>query len=88
MRDRALEQVKRKFVKLMRAEPPELGGILPREPLAPVIDRWVACRFSSDEVQILFRFEHECGETVLGDWFSEVLAEAGLLLAAARVRVL
>ncbi len=87
MRDRALEQVKRKFVKLMRTEPPVLGGILPREPLAPIIDRWVASRFSSDELQVLFRFEHECGETVVGDWFSEVLAEAGVLLAAAWVRV-
>ncbi|HTT71372.1 MAG TPA: hypothetical protein VMG32_09135 [Anaeromyxobacteraceae bacterium] len=87
MYDQALEQVKRKFVKLMRTEPPALGGTLPREPLAPAIDRWVASRFSSDEVQILFRFEHEYGETVMGDWFSEILAEAGLLLASARVRV-
>ncbi len=47
MRDHALEQVKRKFVKLMRTEPPALSGTLPREPLAPVIDRWVASRFSS-----------------------------------------
>ena len=87
MHDHALEQVKRKFVKLMRTEPPALDGALPSEPLAPVIERWVASRFSSDELQVLFRFEHEYGETVMGDWFSEVLAEAGLLLAAARVRV-
>ncbi|HUK66701.1 MAG TPA: hypothetical protein VLV17_07710 [Anaeromyxobacteraceae bacterium] len=85
--DHALEQVKRKFVRLMRTEPPAFSGELPREPLAPAIDRWVASRFSSEEVQILFRFEHEYGETVMGDWFSEILAEAGLLLAAARVRV-
>jgi hypothetical protein len=87
MHDHALEQVKRKFVKLMRTEPPALGGSLPTEPLAPMIERWVASRFSSDELQVLFRFEHEYGETMVGAWFSEVLAESGLLLSGARVRV-
>jgi hypothetical protein len=76
MYERALDDIRRKFVKLMRAEPPLEA--LPREPLAPVFDRWVAARFTADEVQVLFRVELEYGEHAIGEWFAEVLYEAGL----------
>lgn len=75
MYDRALEKIRRKFVVLMRHDPPQA---IPREPLAPHFDRWVAARFSSDEVLVLFRMECEYGERAVGDWFAEVVREAGV----------
>ena len=75
---RSLQDIRNKFVYLMRTDPPEQLDPLPREPLAPVFDRWVARRFTADEVNTLFRVEVECGEQVLSEWFGEVLAAAGL----------
>jgi hypothetical protein len=75
--DRALEDVRRKFVRLFRSDPPPRIVPQPREPLAPVLDRWVAARFSADEVQVLFRLEHEYGEAAVAEWFEGVLVEAG-----------
>jgi hypothetical protein len=78
MRTQQLDEVRRKFVRLMRTDPPPRLGGLPREPLAPVFDRWVARRFSEREVAVLFRLELEYGERAVADWFTEVLVEAGL----------
>jgi hypothetical protein len=74
--DRALEDVRRKFVRLFRSDPPPRIVPPPREPLAPVLDRWVANRFSADEVLVLFRLEHERGEAAVTEWFAEVVLEA------------
>ncbi len=77
MDDRTLREVRKKFVQLMRTDPPPPIMGMPREPLAPVFDRWVAKRFSADEVSAIFHFELVYGERALSDWFAEVLAEAG-----------
>ncbi len=74
---RSLQDIRNKFVYLMKTDPPERLDPLPREPLAPVFDRWVASRFSSEEVNLLFCMEMEFGEQALSDWFEEVLAAAG-----------
>ena len=79
MDDRMLSDVRKKFVKLMRSDPPPPVIGLPREPLAPMFDRWVAKRFSQDEVSAIFQFEMVYGERALSDWFAEVLVEAGQL---------
>lgn len=79
MDDRTLLEVRKKFVKLMRTDPPPPVMGLPREPLAPIFDRWVAKRFSPDEVSALFHFEQVYGSRALSDWFAEVLVEAGQL---------
>lgn len=76
MDDRTLAEVRKKFVKLMRSDPPPPVMGLPREPLAPIFDRWVAKRFSPDEVTLIFRFEQVYGSRALSDWFAEVLVEA------------
>lgn len=75
MYSQALERIRRKFVVLMLSDPPTVA--IPREPLAPHFDRWVAKRFSADEVMVLFRLECEYGERAVGDWFAEVVREAG-----------
>ena len=77
MDDRTLVEVRKKFVKLMRTDPPPPIMGLPREPLAPIFDRWVAKRFSPDEVSLIFHFEQVYGARALSDWFAEVLVEAG-----------
>jgi uncharacterized protein (DUF2236 family) len=77
MTTRQLDQVRRKFVTLMREDPPPPIMGLPREPLAPIFDRWVARHFDQDEVAVLFELEHQYGEEALADWFAEVLVEAG-----------
>jgi hypothetical protein len=79
MTTRKLAQVRRKLVTLMRADPPSPVMGVPREPLAPIFDRWVAKRFDADEVSVLFQLEHEYGERALGEWFAGVLVEAGLV---------
>ncbi len=76
--ERTLQDIRNKFVYLMRTDPPERLDPVPREPLAPVFDCWVARRFSWEEVDLLFRMELEYGEQALSRWFAEVLAEAGL----------
>ena len=73
-----LDDVRRKLVRLMRNDPPPPVMGTPREPLAPIFDRWVARRFSPDEVNELFRLELEYGPEVAEEWFAEVLDEAGL----------
>lgn len=78
MDDRTLLDVRKKFVRLMRTDPPPPIMGLPREPLAPIFDRWVAKRFAPDEVSAIFRFEQLYGSRALSDWFAEVLVEAEL----------
>ncbi len=76
--ERTLHEIAKKFVHLMRTDPPPRLDPIPREPLAPVFDCWVATRFSWEEVSLLFRLELEQGEQALCRWFEEVLAEAGV----------
>ena len=78
MDDRTLSEVKKKMIRLIRADPPPRVVGVPREPLAPVFDRWVAKRFDADEVAALFRLEFEYGEQAMAEWFAEVLVESGL----------
>jgi hypothetical protein len=82
MYDRALDDVRRKFVRLFKVDPPPRIVPAPREPLAPVLDRWVAKRFSPEEVQVLFRLEHEYGEAAVEEWFHGVLLEVASQRAA------
>jgi hypothetical protein len=79
MDDRTLVALRRKLVTLMRSDPPPPLPGAPREPLAPVFDRWVAKRFSPDEVRLISHFELLYGPRALSDWFAEVLVEAGLV---------
>ena len=79
MYDKTMLQVRRKLVSLMRADPPPPVLGRPTEPLAPMFDRWVAKRFTADEVNALFRMELEYGQRAVSEWFSEVLIEAGLV---------
>ena len=78
MDPRMLEDVRRKFVRLYRVDPPPRIVPAPREPLAPVLDRWVAKRFSMDEVQLLMRLEQDHGPEAVGAWFAAVVREARL----------
>ncbi len=82
MYDETMLQVRKKFVSLMKADPPPSVIGLPTEPLAPLFDRWVAKRFTADEVNALFRMELEYGQRAVSEWFSEVLIEAGVAKAA------
>jgi uncharacterized protein (DUF2236 family) len=79
MYDETMLQVRRKFVSLMKADPPPPVLGMPAEPLAPIFDRWVAKRFTQDEVNALFRMELEYGQRAVSEWFAEVLVEAGLV---------
>jgi hypothetical protein len=79
MYDETMLQVRRKFVSLMKADPPPAVIGMPTEPLAPLFDRWVAKRFTQDEVSALFRMEVEYGPRAVSEWFAEVLIEAGLV---------
>jgi uncharacterized protein (DUF2236 family) len=81
MDDRTLTEVKKKMIRLIRADPPPRVMGLPREPLAPIFDRWVAKRFDADEVAAMFRLEFEYGEEALNQWFAEVLVESGFPVA-------
>ena len=75
---RTLNDVKRKFVRLYRQDPPPHIVPEPREPLAPILDRWVAKRFSMDEVLVLMKLEQEAGPAAVKLWFEAVLDEVGL----------
>jgi hypothetical protein len=59
-------------------DPPPAIVPAPREPLAPILDRWVAKRFSLDEVLLLMELEHEAGKQAVAEWFDSVVSEAGL----------
>jgi hypothetical protein len=72
-----LDDVRRKFVRLYRHDPPPVIVPAPREPLAPILDRWVAKRFSMDEVEVLLALEQERGPAAVTAWFRAVLDEAG-----------
>ena len=78
MNDMTLTDVRRKFIRLYRQDPPPKIVPPPREPLAPILDRWVAKRFTLDEVTVLMRLEHEYGQPAVNAWFESVLAEVKL----------
>ena len=87
MDDRQLQHLKTKFVALMRTDPPPPVFGVPREPLAPVFDTWVAKRFSGDEVSVLFQLELELGERAVARWFADVLLESDFERALLRRRL-
>ncbi len=70
MPDARLEAVRSKFIALLRRDPPR--GAL-------ALDRYVAARFSRDEIDTLLRAEREYGEAAMSDWLAEVLLEAGVV---------
>lgn len=70
MSDPRLEVVRSKFIRLLRRDPP-------RGPLA--LDRYVAARFTPEEIDVLLRAEREYGEAAMSEWLAEVLLEAGIV---------
>ncbi len=76
MYDPGLDDLRRKLVSRMRSDPPRLD--LGRR-AGPDLDRWVAARFSPDELASLLRLDHQYGEDAVSEWFSEILLEAGVL---------
>ncbi|MFO0581249.1 MAG: hypothetical protein U0229_03170 [Anaeromyxobacter sp.] len=78
MDESTLKDVKQKFVRLYRQDPPPPIVPAPREPLAPILDRWVAKRFTLDEVAVLMKLEHERGQAAVTRWFESVLDEVRL----------
>ena len=48
-----------------------------RSARAQRFDRWVAARFSPEEIDVIFRLEREYGEQALDEWFTEIALEAG-----------
>lgn len=75
MSERTLNDVRQKFVRLFRHDPPPPIVPAPREPLAPILDRWVAKRFTIEEVAVLVDLEHEHGPQAVKAWFDAVLDE-------------
>lgn len=67
MPDRSLQDVRRKFVELMRADP---------HPLPQPFDRWVAARFSPEEIDVIVRLERQYGQQALDEWVAEITFEA------------
>jgi hypothetical protein len=78
MHERLLHDVRRKFVQLMRTDPPQRVVLSSRAPFDPQFDRWMAARFSSEELQAVIRLEREYGERALAEWFAEIALEVGL----------
>lgn len=71
MADRALDQVRTKFLRLLRTDPPPGGATL-------ALDAWALARFSREEIEVMLRAEREYGERVMSEWLGELLVEAGL----------
>lgn len=81
MYEKALCDVQRKLVRLMRTDPPIRAARVDPATLPLLLDRWIAARFSADELDVLFRHEHLYGEEALSAWFAEALVQAGLVEA-------
>lgn len=77
MYDPGLDDLRRKLVIRMRADPPALPGS--RRLAGPDLDRWIAARFSPGELAALLRLDRQYGEDAVSDWLSEILLEAGVL---------
>lgn len=78
MHDRTLQEVRRKFVRLMRTDPPPRAVLAGQAAYDPHFDRWMAARFSSEELQPIIRLGREYGERALAEWFAEIALEVGL----------
>ena len=78
MHDRTLQEVRRKFVQLMRTDPPPRVLAAGQPPFDLHFDKWMAARFSSEELQPIIRLEREYGERALAEWFAEIALEVGL----------
>ncbi len=79
MSDRALDVIRRKLVSLLRSDP----GF---RPVPTALERWIAARFSPDEVNVLFGFERMYGDAAWAEWLAEVFVEAGAVRVPVRVR--
>lgn len=77
--DRALLDVRKRLVDLMRDDPP--FRLLPGGD-GPILDRWMATRLSPEELRVLERLEALFGESALAELFAEALFEAGVVRPA------
>jgi hypothetical protein len=78
--DRSLQDVRRKFVRLMKVDPPPARAIVSeRTQDSRLLDTWLAARFSPEEIAAVLRLEVEYGERALAEWFAEIAFEAGLM---------
>lgn len=77
MHERALQDVRRKFVEFMKADPLPLHEHAHDRPArARRFDRWVAARFSPEEIDVIIRLERQYGEQALNEWVTEIALEA------------
>ncbi len=74
--DRALVDVRRRLVELMRRDPP--FRLVPGGD-GPILDRWMATRLSDEELGVLANLEALFGENALAELFAEALFEAGVV---------
>lgn len=79
MPDRTLDVIRRKLVSLVREDPAF-------RPVPTAFERWIAARFSAEEVKVLFGVERLYGERAWSEWLLEVLLEAGVARAPVPVR--
>jgi hypothetical protein len=73
---RALVDVRKRLVDLMREDPP--FRLLPGGN-GPILDRWMATRLSPEELRVLSSLERLLGENALAELFAEALLEAGVV---------
>ncbi len=73
---RALVDVRRRLVELMRKDPPFR---LRPDGDGPILDRWMATRLSEEELGELAYLESRFGENALAELFAEALFEAGVV---------
>ncbi len=74
---RALLEVRRRLVDLMRDDPP--FRLLPGAGEGPILDRWMATRLSAEELDALADLVAVFGENALAELFAEALLEAGVV---------
>ncbi len=74
--DRALVDVRRRLVELMRRDPP--FRLVPGGD-GPILDRWMATRLSEEDLALLANLEALLGENALAELFAEALLEAGVV---------
>ena len=73
---RALVDVRRRLVELMREDPP-FRLVLTGD--GPILDRWMATRLSPEELHVLEDLEQFFGDNALAALFAEALFEAGVV---------
>ena len=74
---RALLEVRRRLVDLMRDDPP--FKLVRNGPGAVVLDRWMATRLTQEDLGLLHRLEESYGEHALAELLAEALFESGVI---------